>query len=940
MYPNVPDEDQEMFSLLSDVQRNKYMKELEKKTEPATKQQVQPKTAGVPRPKKASLKASGKFRYEQEERDESEEEDMPELVESSESDFEVEEEFPSRQRQARREKAASKKATNADPKTPAPKQSKPKQKKPRKAAPAASNMKRNVTQHPFISRPPLDVGAPVFSGFVSGVRQPVEEESEEEALTLNRVRPQREQLDMREKLGVDNQERLLGSPVSNAALRAQSKRGRKPKVQIPDTTELECAELTEENESDIEYVDNPSTSISGGVRGTIRMGGSAEEKGQILADEAADLCERGCVPNNTDRYTFVPRQQGDSTFPVESIPTFGFKVDKHVVGDRKGFGAGTVPSELCSAEDTPFGLVLKHIGGEESIMSWVEETNYRANQFFANGKALEEEKQREKDYEPAEGDNWKKKKLYGRMWTDITYIELMMWIGICLMMVVIGLANESDYWSATAYGLYPAMNFYKQTGMSFKRWKQIKRFFNCQAVRPEDFDNDPTSSRYKKLKDKLHRCRPFINTLNRIAKVLVRAGMKWSVDESIIPYFGMFCPIKVYMKDKPHKFGMKLWGLWDAITGYCLAFHVYEGRGDRWEGESNEWIDFWNLGERVILGFTRWIPTGSFVFTDRFFTTPRVAAYLRDLYNIFLTGTLMKNVKGLDKDIVFKKTKNIARGFYKWSYDSVCKVIQVCWLDRNPVLMLSSMLSALPVSGLKRLTWSQEKGYAKQDMQAPEMTREYNKDGMGGGDLCDRMKLARRTSCELNLVSNRWDWRLFWGLWDIAVVNCFIIFLFFHPTCTHAQFFLEVANGFYFYGKKGAGGDKRKRTSPRTASELDLSHLTLVSDADDESDVKVPDVTPLRHVRRRFKGSYKRSCFVCLKLDRNKTQGKKAKESGDLRWNYPRSYSGCKTCNVALCVGGDCWTVHHRDYLHCRQNWPMKYWDNTDAENNSDTQSA
>ena len=367
---------------------------------------------------------------------------------------------------------------------------------------------------------------------------------------------------------------------------------------------------------------------------------------------------------------------------------------------------------------------------------------------------------------------------------------------------------------------------------------------------------------------------------------------------------------------------------------------MYEGRGDRWEGESNEWIDFWNLGERVILGFTRWIPTGSFVFTDRFFTTPRVAAYLRDLYNIFLTGTLMKNVKGLDKDIVFKKTKNIARGFYKWSYDSVCKVIQVCWLDRNPVLMLSSMLSALPVSGLKRLTWSQEKGYAKQDMQAPEMTREYNKDGMGGGDLCDRMKLARRTSCELNLVSNRWDWRLFWGLWDIAVVNCFIIFLFFHPTCTHAQFFLEVANGFYFYGKKGAGGDKRKRTSPRTASELDLSHLTLVSDADDESDVKVPDVTPLRHVRRRFKGSYKRSCFVCLKLDRNKTQGKKAKESGDLRWNYPRSYSGCKTCNVALCVGGDCWTVHHRDYLHCRQNWPMKYWDNTDAENNSDTQSA
>ena len=52
-----------------------------------------------------------------------------------------------------------------------------------------------------------------------------------------------------------------------------------------------------------------------------------------------------------------------------------------------------------------------------------------------------------------------------------------------------------------------------------------------------------------------------------------------------------------------------MWGLWCAVSSYCLAFHVYEGRGDRWEHESETWYQFWNLGERVILGFVKLIPT-------------------------------------------------------------------------------------------------------------------------------------------------------------------------------------------------------------------------------------------------------------------------------------------------------------------------------------------
>jgi len=34
------------------------------------------------------------------------------------------------------------------------------------------------------------------------------------------------------------------------------------------------------------------------------------------------------------------------------------------------------------------------------------------------------------------------------------------------------------------------------------------------------------------------------------------------------------------MKDKPDKFGMKVWGINDPDSGYLLQFKVFEGRGD------------------------------------------------------------------------------------------------------------------------------------------------------------------------------------------------------------------------------------------------------------------------------------------------------------------------------------------------------------------------
>ena len=49
-----------------------------------------------------------------------------------------------------------------------------------------------------------------------------------------------------------------------------------------------------------------------------------------------------------------------------------------------------------------------------------------------------------------------------------------------------------------------------------------------------------------------------------------------SIDEQMVPYYGHFST-KMYMRNKPVKFGMKIWFLASA-QGYLFSFDVYTGK--------------------------------------------------------------------------------------------------------------------------------------------------------------------------------------------------------------------------------------------------------------------------------------------------------------------------------------------------------------------------
>ena len=80
-----------------------------------------------------------------------------------------------------------------------------------------------------------------------------------------------------------------------------------------------------------------------------------------------------------------------------------------------------------------------------------------------------------------------------------------------------------------------------------------------------------------------------------------------------------------------------------------------------------------------------------------------VATYLKKVHHKYLTGTVTSNRAGVDKFLQFTMKKGIPRGFYKWSEDEHNGVVQVTWVDRKPVQLLSTAHGAFH-SGVLRLT--------------------------------------------------------------------------------------------------------------------------------------------------------------------------------------------------------------------------------------------
>jgi hypothetical protein len=161
------------------------------------------------------------------------------------------------------------------------------------------------------------------------------------------------------------------------------------------------------------------------------------------------------------------------------------------------------------------------------------------------------------------------------------------------------------------------------------------------------FDNKDTRW-IRRKKDKLAPMREIWDMFITQCRSSYTPSEEMVVDEQIVPTRGR-CSFKVYMPQKPDKYGIKIWALVCAKTKYFFNAEVYLGKVGNLPEKGQT--------SRVVLQLTEPISnSGRNITTDQFFTSVTLAQELKKR-RLSLVGTLNKRKPDIPSEFVSTAAK-------------------------------------------------------------------------------------------------------------------------------------------------------------------------------------------------------------------------------------------------------------------------------------------
>ena len=374
----------------------------------------------------------------------------------------------------------------------------------------------------------------------------------------------------------------------------------------------------------------------------------------------------------------------------------------------------------------------------------------------------------------------------GLKWIPLTIQEFEGYLSIRMFMSLKKLPNLRLYWSRDQVlyhcGIVSSM-------MSRDRFESITR---CLHLTPESSrEGDKSDPSY----DKIWKVRWLANEVRDACATLWNANVALTVDETMIRYKGKYCPIRQYMPKKPTKFGVKVWVWADSWAKYVLNFDVYCGAstkyGEKKKKDSGKGVG--KQGRDVVKDLVKDLHhRGHFVVVDNIFTSIPLFTSLLEV-GVFARGTARADRKGLPPSLT-NKVENAKhhQGWYDFRFHSSGMVCCLVWMDKKPVLLLST--HALSQSPLEKplYVWRLVDGERKKFSTSP-IHLEYIKE-MRGVDVADQL----RGAYSLLSKSHKWWHRVFDFLLDTTFINSWIVHSevsYWHGVepLTHLDFHLQLA---------------------------------------------------------------------------------------------------------------------------------------------------
>lgn len=331
-------------------------------------------------------------------------------------------------------------------------------------------------------------------------------------------------------------------------------------------------------------------------------------------------------------------------------------------------------------------------------------------------------------------------------WAETSVLELYKLIGILMYFGLCYQPKMGLYWSRKRFWHREMV----AKTMSRDRFKALLAFFH--VVDPDT--EDPN--------DRLSKIRSFLDALSEKCSTLFQPYRNVSVDERMVKSKAKTSGMRQFMKNKPVRFGFKLWVLADSITSYTWKFFVYTGHQQEFSPHG--------LGYDVVVYLSEKLQhQGYTIFVDNFYTSPGL---LQDLYLFGITacGTCRENRKDFPPSLLGSKRwgKTVDRGALRWLRRD--NILFVQWSDSKVVTVATTHHSAEGYVFDKRRC-KVGNDWRQINVRKPKVIDEYNQ-YMSGVDKSDQMIST------YNVLRKclRWWKTLFFHCLDISAVNSYVIF--------------------------------------------------------------------------------------------------------------------------------------------------------------------
>jgi hypothetical protein len=289
---------------------------------------------------------------------------------------------------------------------------------------------------------------------------------------------------------------------------------------------------------------------------------------------------------------------------------------------------------------------------------------------------------------------------------NVTKDEIEKYFGILLYMGVVSMSQYHMYWAKESR--FPLI----ADVMSRNRFETIRRYLHFN-------DNANAKSRDDPAHDKLYKIRPLIDGL-RLNLNCIPPEEHQSIDEQIIPFKGRSF-LKQYIKNKPHKWGFKVFTR-AGVSGIMYDFELYVGKGtceDYGLGFSSDIVMMLCANLPEDLNYK--------IYFDNWFTSIPLLDALKKR-GLWATGTIRADRTKKCPLETEKNLKRSGRGSMDWRVETNSEVICVRWFDSKAIQLVSTFCGIEPMDKCKR--WNQ-KEKSSVEVQRPNIVQEYNQN-MGG----------------------------------------------------------------------------------------------------------------------------------------------------------------------------------------------------------------